>query len=172
MTRRDPSRFPPCLCTSPLWSAGALASPRAALPSAPLFLAGLAALLPWLAAGFSYSFPVMGSWSQALLIPLHGPRWGMWQQTAMPSTSGAQQNSRGMEHYHHLLLSKCLDTDHVCTGGFPGLNAGWKGRGETCWAWCFLHSCLLFNQEHKCCYQCAHVFCCGGHSRSTSCWGS
>lgn len=34
---------------------------------------------------------------------------------------------------------------HVGTGGFPGLNAGWKGRGETRWDWCFLHSCLLFQ---------------------------
>lgn len=123
-----PDFLPACL--SPVWSAGALACPRAALPSAPLCRAGLAALLPWLAAGFSHSFPVMGSCSWVLLLPL-----GAWAQAGdMAANQPCSQHgelSRTVGEWSTITICfyRSILKDHACIGGFPGLNTGWK-RGN------------------------------------------
>lgn len=108
---------------------------------------------PWLAAGFSHSFPAMelGVIGASLV---HGPRWETWQQTAMPSTIGAQQR---MEHHHHLLLSKYLDRScmhrwllwpECVLGGKKPIGAG-----------IFCTPAYCANQGCKYCYWCCVCWC-------------
>lgn len=144
VTQSDPSRFPPCLCPSPLWWAGALAHPRAALPSAPSFLAGLAALPP----GWQQAFPTASrSWAAGAgcycCLLIRGPRWETRRHTAMPSTLGAQQRT---EH-HHLLHRRVLWPECTLEGKKP------VGAGIFCTPAC------CANPECKCCYRCCVCWC-------------
>lgn len=123
------SSLPVCQSYLVSWSFGVSQS-----CPAPLFLAGLAAVPPWLAAGLPHSFPVMGSWQPGTIDTslVRGSGWETWQQTAMPSTSGVQQSSGGMEHHHYLLLPKYFD------GSCRHRRVPWpecrlEGKRETRW---------------------------------------
>lgn len=97
---------------------------------------------PWLASGLCHSFPAMGSWRQELVKPL------IAQLGALAANSPALDVRGSAEQWGNGAPSPLAFTsvliDGVCTGGFPGLNAGSKGRGDSHWGWYFLHSCLLF----------------------------
>lgn len=121
-----------------------MAHPRAALPSAPSFLAGLAALPP----GWQQAFPTASrSWAAGAgcycCLLIRGPRWETRRHTAMPSTLGAQQRT---EH-HHLLHRRVLWPECTLEGKKP------VGAGIFCTPAC------CANPECKCCYRCCVCWC-------------